>query len=57
MISQRAERRNKADGKRKGLRRKGYLARFPWEGRSDAGGAGMDIPYECLPQIHCLSAT
>lgn len=29
----------------------------PWEGRSDAGGAGMDIPYECLPQIHCLSAT
>lgn len=36
MISQRAERRKKADGKRKGLGRKGYLARFPREGRRDA---------------------
>lgn len=55
-ISLRAERRKKADGKRKGLHRKGCLARFPWEGSSDAGRAGVGIPYECLPQIHCLSA-
>lgn len=59
VISCRTERRKKADRKRKGLCRKSYLARFPRGGKQGAvmeDKWGMDIPYECLPQMHCLSA-